>query len=62
MRAAREQVEEIKRLKAAVEKTKSEHLKNDYSKNIKTRTSELREYCAYRNYNYKKLINGVFSL
>jgi hypothetical protein len=60
MRAARKQVEEIQRLKKAIEKTKSAHLKNDYSKNIKRLTSELREYCKYRNYDFYKVINGDF--
>lgn len=60
MRAARKQVEEINRLKMAVEKTKSAHLKNDYAKNIKRLTAELREYCAYRKYDFKKVINGDY--
>lgn len=62
MRAARKQVEEINRLKMAVKKTKSAHLKNDYSKNIKRLTADLREYCGYRNFNFKKIINGDFSV
>ena len=61
MRAAMRQVEEINRLKEAVEKTKSAHLKNDYAKNIKRLTAELREYCGYRKYDFRKVMNGDFS-
>lgn len=61
MKAARKQVEEINRLKTAIEKTKSAHLKNDYSKNVRRLTAELREYCGYRGYSFRKVINGDFS-
>lgn len=59
MRAVNNQLEEIKRLKRAINKTKSQHLKNDYLKNIRKLQNELKEYCFYRGYNYKKIIKGV---
>ena len=60
MKAAKRQVEEIKRLEEAISKTKSTYLKNDYSKNARTLKAELREYCGYRGFDYKKVINGDF--
>lgn len=60
MKAAVRQVKEIRRIEEAISKTKSVYLKNDYSKNIRTLKSELREYCGYRGIDYNKVINGNF--
>lgn len=62
MKAAEREVEEIKRLEDAIHRTKSIYLKNDYAKNIRTRKRELKQYCKYRGFDYKKVINGDFSL
>ena len=61
MKAAMRQVEEIRRLEEAINKTKSSYLINDYSKNIRTLKAELREYCVYRGFDYNKVINGNFA-
>ena len=61
MKAAMRQVEEIRRLEEAINKTKSSYLINDYSKNIRTLKAELREYCAYRGFDYNKVINGNYA-
>lgn len=58
MKAAQRQVAEINRLKTAMEKTNSNYLKNDYSKRIKTLTNELKEYCGYRGFDFKRVIKG----
>lgn len=50
---------EIRRMRVAIEKTKSQHLKNDYSKSIRRLTAELREYCGYRNLNFDKVMRGA---
>lgn len=62
MKAAKRQVEEIRRLEKAIEKTKSNHLKNDYSKNIRTLKMELKEYCGYRGFDYEKVLSGDFTV
>lgn len=59
MNAVNRQLEEIKRLKRAINKTKSQYIKNDYSKNIRKLQKELKEYCQYRGYNYKEIIKKV---
>lgn len=59
MKQALKVVAEIERLKGAVEKTKSAHLKNDYSKAIRRLTAELKEYCGYKKLNYKEVMRGV---
>lgn len=56
MKAAMRHVEEINRMKEALKKTNSEHLRIDYSKSIKRKQKELREYCYYRGFDYKRLI------
>lgn len=53
MKAVERQINEIKRYQQAIEKTKSAYLKNDYSRCISRLINELREYCTYRNYNFK---------
>lgn len=60
MKAAKRQVEEINRVKTAIEKTESAHLKNDYAKNINRLTAELREYCGYRGYDFRRVIKGDY--
>lgn len=49
------QINEILRLKTAIQKTSSEYLKNDYSKNIKKRKNKLKAYCYANGHNYKRL-------
>ena len=49
-------LEEIKRLQQAIGKTKSHKLKNDYSKAIKRKKSELKAYCKYKNINLKEVM------
>ena len=41
-------VAEMKRLKTAIAKTKSEYLKRDYSKALKRMERELKEYDRYK--------------
>ena len=41
-------VDEINRLKDAIAKTESEHLKNDYGKALRRMQNELREYDRYK--------------
>lgn len=52
-------VDEIKRLKEAKERSKSVTLKNDYSKGIWNLTAELKEYCGYKNLNFKEIMKEV---
>lgn len=59
MNAVKRQIEEINRLKGAIEATKSAHLKADYERGIKRLTKELREYCSYRNYDFYKIMKGT---
>lgn len=59
MKQALKVVAEIERLKGAVEKTKSAHLKNDYSKGIRKLTAELKEYCGYKKLDFKKVMKGA---
>lgn len=59
MKQALKVVEEIERLKGAIEKTESEKLKKDYSKGIRKLTAELKEYCWYKNLNFKKVMKGA---
>ena len=49
MKAVIAEIEEIKRLKNALEKTNSEHLRRDYSKAIDRKLKDVREYCTLRN-------------
>lgn len=59
MKALDRHIEEIKRLKQAVEKTDSNYLKNDYSKRISRMIKELREYCHYRGLNFKEMMRRL---
>lgn len=43
---------EIKRKQEAVERTKSNYLKNDYSKSIYADIQELYTYCQYRDIDF----------
>lgn len=54
MKQALIHLEEINRLKDAISRTKSQKLRNDYSKAIKRKKAELREYCKYKNINLKE--------
>ena len=59
MKQALKVVEEINRMKAAKEKTKSAKLKNDYSKGIRNLTAELKEYCGYKKLNFNEVMRGA---
>ena len=59
MKAIERHIEEIRQYKTAREKTDSRYLKNDYSKKINHMMKELREYCHYRNYNYKAILRRL---
>ena len=59
MKQALKVVEEIERLKGAIEKTKSEKLKHDYSKGIRKLTAELKEYCRYKKLNFNEVMRGL---
>lgn len=62
MKAVNKQLEEIKRLEQAIEKTKSKHLKNDYQKAIARKKRELKEYCFINGYSYSKIIKSYIKL
>lgn len=59
MKQALIEIEEIKRLIAAREKTKSMYLKNDYSKNIRYRLKELKFYCKNKKIKYNDLLEEL---
>ena len=48
MKQAQILIDDIKRMKQAILKTKSYKLRKDYTKAIKRKTKELFEYCQYR--------------
>ena len=48
MKQAQILIDDIKRMKIVVAKTKSYKLRKDYTKAIKRKTSELFEYCKYK--------------
>lgn len=56
MNALERHIEEIRNYKQAINKSNSAYLKNDYSKKIQRMKNELREYCKYRGFNYKEII------
>ena len=56
MKAAMRQVTEINRIKEAIKKTKSPHLKRDYEKNLRRLMGELKEYCHYRGFKLKEIL------
>lgn len=59
MQAAKKLIEEIKRQIDACSRTQSDYLKRDYNKSIKRMKKDLREYCFYRGFNYKKIIGEL---
>lgn len=58
MKQALKVATEINRLKRAIEKTKSPHLKKDYGKAVRKLTAELKEYCGYRKLNFDEVMRG----
>lgn len=56
MKAIERHIEEIKQYKRAIDKTDSIYLKNDYYKKIDRMFKELKEYCKYRDYNFKSIL------
>ena len=59
MKQALKFIDEIKRKKEAVLKTKSTYLKNDYSKSIRQDMEDLKEYCEYKGLDFKELIKRL---
>lgn len=59
MKQAMIEIAEIKRMIEAKEKSDSVYLKNDYSKNIKYRLSELKFYCKNKNIEYDILLEEL---
>lgn len=57
MKAAMRQVDEIDRVQEAIRKTKSPHLKKDYSKYLIELKRDLREYCGYKGLDYNKIMS-----
>lgn len=55
MKKALKHCEEINRCKIAINKSKSIHLKKQYTKHISRLEKELKGYCKYQKINYKKL-------
>ena len=48
-------IDEINRKKSALQKTKSQYLKNDYSKSIRQDIKELKSYCEYKGLDFQEL-------
>lgn len=59
MKAVERHIEEIKKYQKAIDRTDSIYLKLDYSKKINRMIKELREYCHYRNYNFKAILRRL---
>ena len=55
MKQVLKEVEDIKRMREAISKTKSDYLINDYKKAISRKIRDLKEYCTYKGLNYKEL-------
>lgn len=53
------QIDEIKRMQEALTKTDSKRLKSDYSKRIARLKADLKEYCGYRGFDYREIIEGA---
>lgn len=51
---------EIKRLRTAINKSRSRYLINDYSKQVNYLTKELKFYCDNKGINFKELLKEVF--
>ena len=60
MKQALKVIEEIKADYKAINNSKSKFLINDKMKHIKRLKRELREYCGYKNLNYKELIKCAY--
>lgn len=58
MKAVNKQLEEIKRVKEALEKSQSPKFKNDYGKYLKRLKKELKAYCFCKGYNYQEIIKA----
>lgn len=61
MKKALKHCEEINRCKIAINKSKSTHLKKQYTKHISRLEKELKEYCKWQNLNYT-LIWKLFNI
>lgn len=48
-------INEIKRLYTACYESKSQYLRNDYEKKIRSLKKDLKEYCYYKKFDYKKI-------
>lgn len=59
MKQALIEIEKIKNLIEAKEKTKSICLKNDYSKSINCKLKELRFYCTNKKIEYNELLEEL---
>lgn len=57
MRQAVLVVQEIERMQKAIHKTESYRLRNDYRKGIERLKQELKDYCRYKNLNYREVWN-----
>lgn len=57
MKQAVEFAKEILRKQAAVKTSKSQKLKNDYSRSIKQDIRDLKYYCYRKNLNYNEVMN-----
>lgn len=57
MEQARIFAKEINRKIQAIEKTKSQYLKNDYAKSVRADLEELKTYCNYKGLNFTDFIN-----
>lgn len=55
MNALERHIDEMKRYKQAIDKTKSICLKNDYYKKLGRMYKELKMYCMYREYDFKEI-------
>ena len=56
MKAANELIKEIKEHKEAIKASSSPYLIKDREKRIKRLERDLKEYCSYKGYDYKKII------
>lgn len=57
MKQAKEMAKEIYRKKQALQKTKSEHLKRDYTKSINSDLRELKDYCKFKGLDIKEVLS-----
>ena len=59
MKAIEQHIQEIERYKAAISKTNSAYLKNDYAKAIDKMIKELKEYCDLRGYDTRTILRRL---